>query len=99
MPVIVKSTFSLRVEEKAKQENSTSRSTLSFPRVSAGFLFRLLFDPEDGDDIFLRNIGFSPNYTALQPRGPQIFVLSISLLEDWCTQFVDSWLNTLIAFY
>jgi hypothetical protein len=37
--------------------------------VHAGFLFRLFFDPEDGDDVFLRNIGWhSTVYTASYPR-------------------------------
>jgi hypothetical protein len=33
------------------------------------FLLGLSFIPEDGGDVFLRNDGRSPNYTALQPRG------------------------------
>jgi hypothetical protein len=33
-------------------------------------LFGLLFDPEDADDLFLRNVVLNPNYTALQPRRP-----------------------------
>jgi hypothetical protein len=35
-----------------------------------GFLLGLLFDPEDEGDMFLRNIGLSPYYTALQARRP-----------------------------
>jgi hypothetical protein len=38
--------------------------------TSAGFLHDSLFDPEYGGDVFLRNVGFCPNYTALQLRGP-----------------------------
>jgi hypothetical protein len=38
--------------------------------VCAGFLFGLLFNPEDGVDIFLRKVGPSPNYIALQPKKP-----------------------------
>jgi hypothetical protein len=38
--------------------------------ASAGYLLGLLFDPEDVGDIFLRNVGLSPNYKALQPRRP-----------------------------
>jgi hypothetical protein len=39
-----------------------------FPPVSAGFLLDLLIGPEDGGDIFLRNVQLSLNYTALQHR-------------------------------
>jgi hypothetical protein len=34
----------------------------------AGFLLRLLFDPEDGGDMFLRNVGISLKYAALKSR-------------------------------
>jgi hypothetical protein len=35
----------------------------------AGFLLRLFFDPENGCDMFLRNVGgFSTEYTALYPK-------------------------------
>jgi hypothetical protein len=33
--------------------------------TSAGFLSGLLFDPEAGSDIFLRNVRLSPTYKAL----------------------------------
>jgi hypothetical protein len=42
---------------------------LSFPPASAGFLLSLLFDTEDGGDMFFRNIGLSLNCTALQPEN------------------------------
>jgi hypothetical protein len=35
----------------------------------AGFLLDLFFDPKDGDDMFLRNVGWLlTDYTALYPR-------------------------------
>jgi hypothetical protein len=35
----------------------------------SGFLFSLFFDPEDGGDMFVRNIGLlSTDYTTLFPR-------------------------------
>jgi hypothetical protein len=38
-------------------------------RAGAGLFFGLLFNPEDGGDIFLRNFGsFSTDYIALYPR-------------------------------
>jgi hypothetical protein len=40
----------------------------SQPSASGGFFLGLLFNPENGSDMFLRNDGFSPRYTALQPR-------------------------------
>jgi hypothetical protein len=37
--------------------------------IHAGFLLGLFFDPEDGGDMFLLNIGsLSIDYTALYPR-------------------------------
>jgi hypothetical protein len=42
----------------------------SLPPVSAGLLPDLLFDPEDGGDMFPRKFRLSPTYTALQPRRP-----------------------------
>jgi hypothetical protein len=39
---------------------------MDLPRISDGFVLGLLFDPEDGDSIFLRNVRLSPNYMALK---------------------------------
>jgi hypothetical protein len=36
--------------------------------ASAGFLHSLVIYPEDGNDLFLRNIGLSRIYMMLQPR-------------------------------
>jgi hypothetical protein len=36
----------------------------------ASFLPRLLVDIEDGDVIFLQNVGLYSNYTASQPKSP-----------------------------
>jgi hypothetical protein len=47
-------------------EQETSRSWWRL--ASAGFLLGLLFDPEVGSDMFLRNVELPPNYIALQPR-------------------------------
>jgi hypothetical protein len=42
-----------RVEEKAEQETRARLATF----FRAGVLLDLFFDPEDGDDTFLRNVG------------------------------------------
>jgi hypothetical protein len=39
----------------------------------------LLFDPEDGSDMFLQNIRLSLNYMALQPRKPLFKLYDICL--------------------
>jgi hypothetical protein len=44
---------------------------------SRWFLARLIFDPEDGDDTFFRNVGLYTGYTALYPRGCQISKLPL----------------------
>jgi hypothetical protein len=38
------------------------------PPASVGFLLDLFFDPKDGGDIFLRNVGLSPKYAVLHPE-------------------------------
>jgi hypothetical protein len=37
---------------------------------SAYIVLDLLFDPENGSDMLLRNVRLFPNYTGLQPRRP-----------------------------
>jgi hypothetical protein len=38
--------------------------------LHAGFLLVLFFDPEDGGDVFLRNVGrLSTDYASLYPRS------------------------------
>jgi hypothetical protein len=53
----------------------------------ACFLLGLLFDPEDRDDMFVRNFGPSPNCTALQPIRPVKksvrAILHVELLGFW----------------
>jgi hypothetical protein len=48
----------LWVEEYAKQE--TGRA--------ANFMLSLLLKPKDDSNIFLQNVGLSPNHMALKPR-------------------------------
>jgi hypothetical protein len=46
---------------KGKTSNKPTETGGKLSKLS---LFGLLFDPEYGGDMFLRNVGFSPNYTA-----------------------------------
>jgi hypothetical protein len=55
--------------KRARRFGGTLRQ-LAVQPASAGFMLVLLFDPEVAGDIFSRNVGLSPNYTALQPRRP-----------------------------
>jgi hypothetical protein len=64
--------------------------TATATRFHAGFLLGLFFRPEDGGDIFLRNVGLIlTDYTALYPRryncSYRIFVVSF-LESDWIGQ-------------
>jgi hypothetical protein len=46
-----------------------ARRALLATCIHADLLLGLLFDPEDGSDIFLRNVGrLSTDYTALYSR-------------------------------
>jgi hypothetical protein len=53
-------------------------SGLDWPTSTSGWSFHVCFaqlapppsEPEDGCDMFLQNVGLSPNHTALQPRKP-----------------------------
>lgn len=48
----------------------------SFSFSYAGFMNRLLFDPEDGSNTLLRGMGFFPRCTALQPVRSPYFIVS-----------------------
>jgi hypothetical protein len=41
----------------------------------AGFLLCLFFKPEDGGNMFLRNVGRSPNHTAIQHKRWYSFII------------------------
>jgi hypothetical protein len=43
------------------------KKKMSTLAASAGFLFGLLFNPEDVGDMFLQHIALPRNYAALQP--------------------------------
>jgi hypothetical protein len=46
-----------RVEEYAKQETIVKADAKQSHLLSHWFLARLIFDPEDGGNMFLRNVG------------------------------------------
>jgi hypothetical protein len=55
-------------------EVPTAVTLKSFPTAFAGFLFGLFFCPENGVDMFPRNVWLSTNYTALQHMRPYSFI-------------------------
>jgi hypothetical protein len=53
----------------------------AYQLLSFWFLARLIFDREDGGNMFLRNVGrLSTDYAALYPRR------EYSLLPDWSVE-------------
>jgi hypothetical protein len=54
-------------------------SKLSLLHASTTLLLVLVFGPEDGGNVFLRNVGLSPNYTTLYLRSP--YFLHIKCLK------------------
>jgi hypothetical protein len=58
--------FVIRVEERDEQKSTVKAGG---QQRLAGFLLGLFFDPEDGGNMFLRNVYlFSTDYTAFNPR-------------------------------
>jgi hypothetical protein len=55
-------------KSKPRKKLAEAGGKLILLPVSAYFLHGLLFDPEDGSNMFLQNIVFSLNYKVLQPR-------------------------------
>jgi hypothetical protein len=55
-------------------EEESSRSRQQPERASADLLLGLLFDLEDGDSMFLRNVRLPPNCTASQLRGSYVYI-------------------------
>jgi hypothetical protein len=57
-----------RIGEKDKEESSMKQNSACC-LLNIGFLLVLFFNPEDGGDISLRNVGLlSTDYAALYPR-------------------------------
>jgi hypothetical protein len=54
----------LQGKKQTKKETNRNRRHAQSASRFCWFLRWLLFDPEDGGDMFLRNVGPSPNYTA-----------------------------------
>jgi hypothetical protein len=50
---------------------------LSLPSAPSGFLLGFLFEPEDGGDMFLRNVGLPPNtQTVLTAQNTALFIVT-----------------------
>jgi hypothetical protein len=57
-----------------KPSKKHSESNVKF---AVGFLLGILFDPEDGSDIFVRHTRRSSRYMTLQPRKPFFSLSSV----------------------
>jgi hypothetical protein len=79
-------TYHLQLQ--GRRERQARNQQESGPLIRADFLLDLLFDPEDGGDMFLRNVVYlSPDYMALHPRHrsskPLLLALSFSPQGVW----------------
>jgi hypothetical protein len=54
----------------------------NFPSASTDFLLDLLFDSEDGGNIFLRSIGFSSIYMRYKPQDHTVHANEYSVLME-----------------
>jgi hypothetical protein len=52
---------------KAETPCSSAPQEYNFPPACDDFLLHLLFNPEDGGDVFLRNVGRFPKYNGIKP--------------------------------
>jgi hypothetical protein len=80
------------------------RAWTAYCLLHASFLLGILFNPEDGGDMFLRNVGwFSTDYIAIYPRtlenktfGMRIPVASKPYINI-CAQLQWLWLTHILA--
>jgi hypothetical protein len=61
----------------SKKPKNNWKTKPSLPLAFVSFLLRLFFEPEDGNDMILRNVGFHPNCTTLQPQKTVLFIIII----------------------
>jgi hypothetical protein len=54
---------------KVSQTRKSISRRQGFTSPSVVFSLALVVDPESGDDMFLRNVGLTPNCTVLQAKG------------------------------
>jgi hypothetical protein len=78
MKIAVSRVATLRISETTRRFGGTRRlhfqglrvAQFGLPAAFAGFLRDLFLYTEDGGGTFLRNVGLSPNYMAMQPTIP-----------------------------
>jgi hypothetical protein len=74
----------MAVTMKTDARSRMRQNKCSFPSDSADFLLGLIFYLEDGGDMFLRKIGLSPNYMALNAEDLLLGIAVYSLtFESW----------------
>jgi hypothetical protein len=65
----------LCTDAPTKDESVFNITNLAFAYVS--FLFRSLFDSEDGGEVLLRHIGLYPRYKAINPKDIPFIILLV----------------------
>jgi hypothetical protein len=84
MVTVMKTVFWLVMSLVRREPTFRGLSLLS-ASVTSSSLHGLLLEPEDEGGMFIRIVGPSPNYTALQPREPSTFRLIRNAFTD-CLQ-------------
>jgi hypothetical protein len=71
-------TYRLHLQgQRIRQETNISRRQAEF------LSFGIHFDHQDGSDIFFRNVGLSPNYTALQSNVHKLLFRCLIKITSW----------------
>jgi hypothetical protein len=62
------------VTKPCSLEKAQQQVELIFPPASAGFLLSVLFDPEDGGDVCLENVGILRITCHYNPEDPTLHI-------------------------